>query len=146
MRAISLLLAAALITAGAAHAATNYPVPVTMAATATQENSFQSDLCVASAGGGYANTMVTIGLSLPLGDQSCARLRKAKMLVILGLQEAAIQLMCQDTAVSKAMDAAGTPCSSQVAPRPLALAPVSIITPLFPGLVVEDSRTFLWPK
>lgn len=76
-----------------------------------------------------------IGFGLSVGtawsDRQCRRMKNARQLSALGYPAAAIQLLCMDREVRRAMARAGTPCE----PRPVATAappPVSAPPPAPP--------------
>jgi hypothetical protein len=69
-----------------------------------------SDTCMGSSSAGGQG----IGFGLSLGttwtDKNCVRLKNARELAMMGFRDAAVQLLCEDKAVARAMAAAGTAC------------------------------------
>lgn len=71
-----------------------------------------TDTCMGSSSAGAQG----IGFGLSIGstwtDKNCVRLKNARQLQSMGLNDAAIQLMCLNKDIAQAMATAGTPCTS----------------------------------
>lgn len=82
--------------------------------------------CLGSASGGIQAAAVGISLGGTKQDEGCNRRYNAQMLDAMGLNDAAVMLMCQDDAVREAMTATGRSCAKggQKVSAPI-LAPVS---------------------
>ena len=70
----------------------------------------QSDSCTGVQSLGYGSPMIGATLVFQRVDKGCARIRKAKALQGLGYDAAAVQVLCGDGDVRRAMAAAGVPC------------------------------------
>lgn len=71
------------------------------------------DTCMGSRSFGVQAMGFGVSFATTWQDRSCRRLKNARALDALGYRPAAIQLLCQDTEVWRAMERAGTPCPLQ---------------------------------
>lgn len=122
------------------HEARRIPVNTAYAAPLTSG----IDTCLGSATGGVQTGVLGISLGSTKRDRNCERIKLSRELFAMGMREGAIQLLCQDGDVRRAMDAAGTPCAQIVfaarVQAPAAPAPEPIAPRVAPQMDEEDPQ------
>ena len=108
-----------------------------------------ANTCALPVGGSTSILGFGFGVAATPTDKGCERRNNANALYALGYKSAAIELMCQDKEVAKAMSSAGTTCDQvaetqsplygQTAPAPKSLGRVSADT--LNQAVLNDLRT-----
>ena len=73
-------------------------------------NTSNSDLCTFGVAGAVQTQILGISTGTQFTDENCERLKNAKTLYDMGMEVAAVSMMCQDERVFNAMMNAGTPC------------------------------------
>lgn len=80
------------------------------AASAIAADNTTSDACMGSSSIAGQGMVFGFGIGTTWTDSNCQRLRNAKALAQFGQTRAAVALLCNDSDVRTAMNAAGTPC------------------------------------
>lgn len=71
------------------------------------------DTCMGSSSAGAQGIGFGISFGSSWTDKNCVRLKNARQLDEMGYKSAAVQLMCMNDDVNKAMRLAGTPCDKK---------------------------------
>lgn len=75
------------------------------------------DTCMGSTTAGGQGVAFGLSFGTTWTDKNCVRLKNARELSAMGYQKAAVELLCQDKSVAKAMKAAGHECVVSREPR-----------------------------
>ena len=75
-------------------------------------NISNSDLCTVGVACPVQTQILGISMGTTVRDMNCEKLKNAKTLYDMGMNVAAVSIMCQDERVFDAMMTAGTPCPS----------------------------------
>lgn len=81
---------------------------------------------------GGSSPVFGFSLGLNTDDDGCERRRDASALFVLGLQKAAVELMCLDDDVRTAMRNAGTPCAADRVAVPATEQPIASLPEFVP--------------
>lgn len=69
-----------------------------------------NDICVVGASGALQTQILGISLGGHVTDETCVRLRTARVMFDLGMKVAAVSVMCTDPLVFASMERSGSPC------------------------------------
>ena len=90
--------------------ATNTIITAPPSAIAPNINTANSDICTIGVSGAVQTQILGISAGSTVRDMNCEKLKNAKTLYDMGMQVAAVSVMCQDPPIFTAMMDAGTPC------------------------------------
>ena len=79
-------------------------------ANAPSYSSMSQDVCSMGISGSITTGLVGIAGGKHYTDENCERIKLAKVLQDFGMKVASVAILCQDSRVFSAMEAAGTPC------------------------------------
>tara|TARA_R110000744_G_scaffold67493_3_gene137629 strand:- start:148 stop:927 length:780 start_codon:yes stop_codon:yes gene_type:complete len=79
-------------------------------ANAPSYSSMSQDVCSMGISGSVTTGIVGIAGGKHYTDENCERIKLAKVLQDFGMKVASVAILCQDSRVFSAMEAAGTPC------------------------------------
>ena len=80
--------------------------------------------CAVGASGGLSLPGFGVALGGTWADKACERRQQAALMFNMGETKVAYELMCQDDNVRSAMRVSGKPCAADLAPAPVAQAPM----------------------